>query len=373
MTGQTAATPTAAPVEPTAPSTNAPAQATATVAGPTATATNAATATTEPSPTVAPPTATATMQPMAQTWRQLQATGELPGPRRDHSLTASADGSLAYLFGGRSDAGDLGDLWSYDTAQGTWTRIEAGDAPAARFGHNAAFDSATNRLLVFGGQSGPTFFDDVWAFDPATSAWSLLASGGPAPRYGAASAFDAIAARFFVSHGFTNQGRFDDTWAFDPAASAWTDTSSVDGERPEPRCLVRMATDDAGQWLWLFGGQSNSTPFLDDFWAFDVAAHGWQRLDIERPSARNLYALTHAVGRMQLALYGGNGPDGLKDDVWVFDPGALVWQPVLVEGGSPPPRSGHDMTWLRDSGVGLVFGGRGPDGDLNDLWELTLP
>jgi N-acetylneuraminic acid mutarotase len=364
-------------MEPIATSTVTPATTATMSPGATVTAAATSTASAEPSPTLPPPAATATVPlPAAQTWRQLLPGGEVPSARRDHSLTANAEGSHVYLFGGRSDAGELADLWLYDVAQNGWALITAtGDSPAARFGHNATLDPASKRLLIFGGQSSSTFFNDLWAFDPAATRWSQLtaSASGPAPRYGAASAFDTSTARFFVSHGFTNQGRFDDTWVFDAASNTWTDTSPVDGERPESRCLVRMATDGNGQRLWLFGGQSNSAPFLDDFWSFDIAARSWQQLNVQRPSARNLYALTHAEGRMLLALYGGNSPDGIKEDVWVFDSGSYAWQPVLVEGGSPPPRHSHDMTWMRAAGVGLIFGGRGPDGDLNDLWELTLP
>jgi hypothetical protein len=61
-------------------------------------------------------------------------------------------GQRLFLFGGRGDE-ILGDLWSYDVATGTWTEVTASPAPSARFGHNAAFDAARGRLLLFGGQS----------------------------------------------------------------------------------------------------------------------------------------------------------------------------------------------------------------------------
>lgn len=353
---------------------------------PNATPTMAGSSASDPTVTDVPPTATTTppdiasatptLPVMHQTWRQLVSTAASPAARRDHSLAANGEGTLAYLFGGRGAAGPLGDLWVYDVTANTWNeRTPAGEQPAARFGHNAAFDPVSGRLLVFGGQAGATFFGDLWAYDPSADSWTLLApdGAGPAPRYGAAGAFDPASGTLYISHGFTNQGRFDDTWAFGREDGTWLDMSPTEGARPEPRCLVRMVVDGAGQRLLLFGGQSNSTPFLDDLWTFTIESRTWQQLDVARPSARNLYALTNAGDQSVSVLYGGAGAEGFWDDIWRYGADTGAWQPVLVEGGSPPPRSGHDMTWLPAAQRALVFGGRGPDGDLNDLWELTLP
>jgi hypothetical protein len=338
---------------------------------------------TEPAtPTLAPtevvttePTATptATPEPAQPTWTQLSPGGELPSPRRDHSLAADSAGGTVWLFAGRGAEGDLADLWAYDVAGNAWSRIEpAGDVPAARFGHNAAFDPNSNRMLVFGGQAGPNFFNDVWAYDPAANQWSLLADGaGPEPRYGAAGALDAGTGVFYVSHGFTNSGRFDDTWGFVVEGSSWLDDSPPEGPRPEARCLVRMASDTVRQRLLFFGGQSNTEGFKGDFWQFDIAALSWQELDIERPSPRNLYSFVSRLNVPGLVLFGGNSPNGVLNDLWTFDLEGNAWQPVAVEGTLPPARDSHDAAWLPGGQGMLVFGGRGGD-LLNDLWLLTL-
>lgn len=70
-------------------------------------------------------------------------------------------------------------------AQLTWRK--AGDAPAARLGHQAFFDAARGRVTVFGGQDSPsTRATDCWQFDG--SAWMQMdLPPTPGRAYGAAA------------------------------------------------------------------------------------------------------------------------------------------------------------------------------------------
>src|SRR5690606_10404982 len=98
---------------------------------------------------------------------------------------------LAWLFGGR-DGGDVrADLWAFDLATDAWSAVEpANDGPAARFGHEAVWVDGLG-MVVWAGQSGPTtFFDDLWAYDPAANTWTRLPGDGERPlaRYGSCAA-----------------------------------------------------------------------------------------------------------------------------------------------------------------------------------------
>lgn len=301
-------------------------------------------------------------------WAPVQASGDLPPPRLDHSLVT--DGQSLYMFGGRGPE-QLDDLWRFDLATSTWERIDVPSGPSARFGHNAIYDSPSERIIVFGGQAGADFFNDVWAFDLPTGEWAELATGAdePAPRYGAASALDP-AGRLLVSHGFTNAGRFDDTWALPLDSESWVG-ASPEGERPLERCLVRAAWDRAGGRLLMFGGQSNPAPFLDDLW--ELGDGGWRELAVEpRPPARNLYAMAFDEAAGRLVLFGGSTEDGPANDLWFFDSAGGSWEAQSPAGEAPSPRFGHDAVWLPEGSL-IVFGGRDGSQDLNDLWRLTLP
>ncbi len=329
------------------------------------------------SPTATPPAApppagtpTATTAPATLRWRQLQPGSDSPPPRRDHSLVS--DGQRLFLFGGR--AGEpLADLWSYDGVGATWTEVVAAGAPPARFGHNAIWDVPRGRLVVFGGQAGGTFFNDVWAFDPASGQWSQLSPAGASPsaRYGAGAALDP-AGRLLVTHGFTTAGRFDDTWALALDSDSWTDLAT---QRPRPveRCLMRAAWDAGAGQLLMFGGQTTGTPFLGDLWALGDGA--WREIAAQpKPSPRNFYAMAFDEEGRRLILFGGNTADGPLNDLWFFDTTTERWSQPSPQGEGPPPaRAGHDAAWLPGSHRLIVFGGQTTEGDSNELWELNVP
>ena len=66
-------------------------------------------------------------------------------------------GAQLLVFGGfnvRSYPNLFNDLWSYQARTNSWTQLSpSGTPPRARLGHAAVWDTAGNRLLVFGGQS----------------------------------------------------------------------------------------------------------------------------------------------------------------------------------------------------------------------------
>jgi hypothetical protein len=221
--------------------------------------------------------------------------------------------------------------------------------------------------LLFGGQSGDDFFGDLWRYDPRANTWTQLSAAGPAPRYGAGVALDRANDTLFVTHGFTNEGRFDDTWAF--ARDAFADASPPGG-RPLERCLVGAAFH--GGALFLFGGQSNPRPFLNDLWRFDAATRTWSELSPRTtPSARNSYGSAQ-LGR-RWVIHGGSTRRGLASDVWALDLSRPTsFTRVRTRGRSPGAHANGAMTALSGSRA-LVVGGATDDGDSRrDTWLLRL-
>ena len=309
-------------------------------------------------------------------WTALATAAAHPSARRDHSLTFGADRGLLYLFGGRAQGVALDDVWAFDLATAAWSEVSlAGARPQARFGHNAFYDAASGRLVVAMGQAGPTFFNDVWAFDPATSSWAELGAGSierPAVRYGAGGAYDPGGNRFFVSHGFTDQGRFDDTWVFDLTREAWSQIATH-GDVPLRRCLTRAVWAPSSQRLLLFGGQSNENPFLGDFWSLDVAGGLWtQKQPATLPGPRNLYGAAADPSGARWYLFGGSTPDGMAGDAWVYDAIMDTWSRIEGFDGTDAPlaRSGPDIAAIGDGFY--LFGGNYGGADLDDTWMLQL-
>ena len=162
-------------------------------------------------------------------------TGEKPGPRSE-SIGAFDEKRAQFVFFG-GDNGlpkqcnpsphPIGETWVYDSACKTFTQAVTTSDPGSRARGAAAYDAASDQVLLFGGRyraaaSGPyTVYGDVWSFDLAALAWTQLGGGaGPTGRSSTAVAFDDTKAELIVYGGnsstsgltFTPLG---DTWAFD--------------------------------------------------------------------------------------------------------------------------------------------------------------
>lgn len=337
------------------------------------------TVTATPSQTDSPSApASASIEPSAEPsrltgWREITPSAR-PAAREDHTWTTDGTGEVAYLFGGRSGTTIYDDLWAYDLATATWSEVAA-SGPPPRFGHNAAWVPGVG-LVIFAGQGASGFFNDLWAFDPDASAWAPLTAAGAVPvaRYGSCAALGPDG-RLWISHGFTSEGsRFADTRAYDFATATWTDETPV-GEAPVERCLHGCWW--SGDTFNLYAGQTTGTLALGDWWTLTVGSrpgtNGWAEVTIGGSSlpARNLYALTGFRGGH--LVFGGQALDGTYlADGWLIDhEGAPA--PVLATSLAPTGRSGAEMVTDVAADRVLLFGGRDAGGAYDDLWELTAP
>jgi galactose oxidase-like protein len=307
--------------------------------------------------------------PGPASWSELSAR---PGPakREDHTWTLAGDGQTALLFGGRAGQTVYDDLWAYDLAGDAWTRLTpVGPAPPGRFGHNAAWVDGIG-LVVFAGQNGADFYNDLWAYDPTANGWRQLPAIGalPVARYGSCAAIGPDG-RLWISHGFTSEGtRFADTRAYDFELSAWTDETPR-ADLPVNRCLHSCWWTTDRRFV-LYGGSTTGVTALGDAWALRSGV--WTELGKAMPPARNLYAAAKIDPRIVL-VFGGQGLDGgYLNDAWLFEEGLASPVALHAQGSAPPARSGAEMVLDPARRRVLLFGGKNGSGPLGDEWELDL-
>ena len=307
-----------------------------------------------------------------QGWKRIDVGGS-PPVRFDHTATLDTVNNKLVVFGGRDGSKDLGDTWVYDLESNSWNEVKGTTAPEARFGHAAAFDAESKRVLIFAGQAGVSFLNDVWAFDAASETWSKLDTQGTPPgvRYGT-SAVITKRNLLIISHGFAS-GRFDDTIALDLGNNTWTQIKPID-EVPLNRCLHESVYDAKTDRMIMFGGCSSGYGPCpqDDAWSLDVEAKEWNEIKPSgsKPSGRsNPSLVSDDSGR--LILFGGRTGGGRSSDIWTLDIASGKWTELTPSGEGPEPRSSHDAAWNPDTGQMIVFGGRSNSGNLNDLWLFT--
>jgi hypothetical protein len=319
-------------------------------------------------PTATPTPASPSPVPPAA-WHRIE-TANGPGPREDHTWTIEPGTRSAWLFGGRDGSDAFGDLWRFDLTAQTWERVEPGPdpAPAARFGHTGSWVDGVGLVVWAGQANATTFFDDLWAYDPARRAWRELAAGSdrPAARYGSCAGLGPDE-RLWVSHGFTSDGgRFADTWAYDFSAEAWID-ATPDGDVPVVRCLHDCLWTPDGR-LVLYAGQTTGAPAIGDLWTRGVD-EGWTRGPEAAPESRQLYALASLDERAW--VFGGGAADRSKlDDLWTLDLTSLDWRQLEPAGERPPGLSGAALIADPESGRLLLFGGLNEERASAETWAF---
>jgi hypothetical protein len=115
-------------------------------------------------------------------WTQETATGQGPSSRLFVAYAYDSQRDRLVVFGGQ--VGDFvsaafNDLYALDLGTFVWSRLHdgAGTAPSGRFSAAMAYDAARDRYLAFGGHADPGVSNEVWAFDPAGGTWSKLGGG----------------------------------------------------------------------------------------------------------------------------------------------------------------------------------------------------
>ncbi len=319
-------------------------------------------------------TTTTTLGPAS--WQAIDPADESPEARFGGSITCLSSGDQLLLFGGwEGEADYLNDLWSYDTTEGTWTELEpSGTVPPARAAQAMAYDPISDRLFMFGGYDGTSYYADTWTYDPVRKAWSSVTSTGSTPqaRYGHSLVYDPGSEKIILFGGFDGMRQYNDTWAYDPVTSAWTDLRPA-GIAPQARDSQAMAYDSQNKVIVLFGGWNDTSTF-DDTWTYDPAGNAWTscELDGPPPAGRALHQMVYDPDIGKLVLFGGGNSSSTFNDTWLLDLDEGIWAPAVVNGELPSPRAGHSMLYDQLAHQVLFFGGtNGIGGYLNDMWRLS--
>jgi cysteine-rich repeat protein len=157
-------------------------------------------------------------------WLEVYPT-QSPGPRFQHAMTYDSARDRVVLFGGCAQTNGnacslhLNDTWEYDGT--TWQPILTADAPPARRSHTLAYDSARGVVVLFGGEGTSSLLNDTWEYD-GTSWTPVAAMNSPSVRGLMAMAYDSgrgVVVMFGGLAGF----ELWDTWEY--SGGDWTNTT----------------------------------------------------------------------------------------------------------------------------------------------------
>ncbi|WCJ28524.1 Kelch repeat-containing F-box family protein [Euphorbia peplus] len=204
----------------------------------------------------------------------------------------------------------------------------------------------------------------------------------PSPR--ASHSLNFVSDCLVLFGGGCEGGRhLDDTWVAYmgndfPRIFKW---QKIDSGVPSGRFGHSCVT--IGRNLVLFGGINDRGIRQNDTWVGQVfkdnrhISLSWRLLNVQSiaPPPRGAHAACND-GERRIVIQGGIGLNGLRlGDTWILELSENLcdgtWHEVVIQ-PSPPPRSGHTLTYIGGTGM-VLFGGRGLGYEvLNDVWLLQM-
>jgi len=307
------------------------------------------------------------------TWTKLNpAASPTPGARFAHAAIYDAANDRMVMFGGIDGASAArNDAWALSLgATPAWTQFAPiGAPPSARFGAGALYDRPRQRLVLFAGGTGAPNQNDVWTLSlGATPAWTPLSpAGAPQGRQFHSVSYDPIGDRL-LAFGGSSGPILSDTWALSlDSPTAWIPLSGT-------RRMGHSGVYDSARGRMVVFGGDNGTE-LNDVWDLSLGdIPTWERLapNGTPPPGRALHGAVYEPDRDRMVLFGGRTTVPLND-VWDLTfSGELAWHPISATGTPPAPR--EDLAAVLDElrGRMIVFGGADANGVYNDVWALTL-
>ncbi|KAF9681574.1 hypothetical protein SADUNF_Sadunf05G0015800 [Salix dunnii] len=165
------------------------------------------------------------------TWSTLKTYGKAPVSRGGQSVTLVGT-SLVFFGGQDAKRSLLNDLHILDLETMTWDEIDAiGVPPSPRSDHAAAVH-AERYLLIFGGGSHATCFNDLHVLDLQTMEWTRPTQQGDIPTPRAGHAGVTIGESWFIVGGGDNKTGVSETVVLNMSTLCWSVVTSVQGRVP---------------------------------------------------------------------------------------------------------------------------------------------
>jgi N-acetylneuraminic acid mutarotase len=347
---------------------------TTTLSSPTTTVRETTSTAAQTTTTVAPTTTTAA--PPSTSWTDLAPAGAVPVARGFHGLACDSDTGQTILFGGMDGTVPFDDTWAYNPATNAWTDLApAGGAPTARAGAPMIYSSACKEIVLFGGYNGEGAFADTWGYSPEENSWVDLTrddTGAPPARAFHAMVYDPAANQAVLFGGMGGpETYFNDTWLYDCKTGVWTDAKPA-GAVPPARAFHGLAIDPGSGKVVLFGGY-DSAQYFGDTWIYDLAANSWTEAAPSGavPPGRTRASLVFAAASGRFVLFGGVAGTAVFDDTWTYDPVANTWTNLMSPGSGPAGRDGQAMVYDAKTDRAILFGGSAGTSFFNDTWALS--
>jgi len=255
--------------------------------------------------------------PSNNTWRQMHPTKH-PSARSDFSMVYNSIDGKAYLFGGGTDSGLSDETWAYDSSTNTWEDLNPTSKPSARQNYAMAYDSGTNKIVLFGGNIKGDIIDDTWVYDVSSNDWEEITISGdkPSKRTIHGMAYDPVHKKVILFGGY-DDNYDNDTWVYDVEKETWE--RKYPTISPPPTCYINLIYNPDIKKTMFFGGRNEGDlVYSNEIWIYDYSINNWTKVNPKnKPHERARDPMVYDDDNDQLILFGGFYNDG--DNHWFQD------------------------------------------------------
>lgn len=305
----------------------------------------------------------ATAQPVlihASNWQQL-APAVSPSARSYCAMAYDPASKKIVVFGGQGSSGNLNDTWTFDGT--TWAQVSTSSAPPVRNGATMGYDRPTKKVILFGGFNGKQYLQDTWVWDGRASTWTQATMPSPPPSATGAMLFsDPVTGKATMFGGYNATkvipvSSF--TWQWTGTAWKKLSPSTV----PIPRGWGIADLDPLHHNVVLTGG-TGDTIRTDNTWTWDGT--NWTSVPPAVQAEAMIgagYAFDPAL--QEVVVFGGVA------ETWTWN--GTTWA-QLSPTNSPSARSGVGMAYDHTTRQTILFGGQLANGPMtNETWEFVAP
>lgn len=324
-----------------------------------------------------------------ENWTLLTPRGTPPSGRWGAASVYDSIADRFIVWGGGTWSGVYNDLYALDstaTGSGVWRQLtQAGPIPSARGLMAYVYDAPRRRMIIFCGYNmAGSCFNDVYFLDSMHTAnprWTYASIGGSRPlnRQSSAAAYDPIRQRMIVFSGWCGFTWFNDIYAIENLASTpvWRLLSPA-GTGPGGRWGAICSYDPVKDRLIVFGGQNSGQTYPNDVWALEslqVSNGRWRLLSTTgtRPTGRMWSTSTYDIPNDRMLFFGGGYFQSSQfNDLWALNMSSTpaAWLQINPTGTIPGARYGPCSALDASRRRLIVFGGYGGI-DYNDVYTLT--
>ncbi|MHA1673291.1 MAG: Kelch repeat-containing protein [Promethearchaeota archaeon] len=243
-----------------------------------------------------------------------------PSDRAGYSMVYDSDSKKVIFFGGIGDGGNTyyNETWAYDLGTNLWTNMEPILKPSGRSGPSMVYDSDSQKVILFGGNGDDGLDNETWTYDLGTNLWTNMnPTLKPSARYGHSMVYDSDSQKVILFGGDTEGVSDNETWTYDLRTNMWTNMDPT--HNPSGPFLSSMVYNSDSQKVILFGGYSSADGWDNETWTYDLGTNLWTNMNpTHRPSARYGHSMVYDSDSQKVILFGGGDIAGDDDETWMY-------------------------------------------------------